>query len=68
VGRAARSHLSRPIKKFSASFDDEDDQISDDARKDLEMLTEAAKKVPTFEIPASFSFAKEVNSLLSFII
>ncbi|KAJ3762943.1 hypothetical protein F5878DRAFT_512271, partial [Lentinula raphanica] len=60
VGRAARSHLSRPIKKFSASFDDEDDTVSDEAKKDMEMLTEAAKKVPAFEIPAGFSFAKDV--------
>ncbi|KAJ4488349.1 hypothetical protein J3R30DRAFT_3229539, partial [Lentinula aciculospora] len=63
VGRAARSHLSRPIKKFSASYDDEDDQVSDEAKKDLEMLAEAAKKVPTFEIPAGFTFAKEVSCM-----
>ncbi|KAJ3882482.1 hypothetical protein F5051DRAFT_34754 [Lentinula edodes] len=63
VGRAARSHLSRPIKKFSASYDDEDDKVGDDSKKDLEMLTEAAKKVPTFEIPPGFSFAKEVCCL-----
>lgn len=63
VGRAARSHLSRPIKKFSASYDDEDDKVGDESKKDLEMLTEAAKKVPTFEIPPGFSFAKEVCCL-----
>ncbi|KAJ3976475.1 hypothetical protein EV361DRAFT_286765 [Lentinula raphanica] len=65
VGRAARSHLSRPIKKFSASFDDEDDTVSDEAKKDMEMLTEAAKKVPAFEIPAGFSFAKDVSYIPS---
>ncbi|KAF9070385.1 hypothetical protein BDP27DRAFT_1420076 [Rhodocollybia butyracea] len=57
VGRAARSHLSRPIKKFSAAYDDDDDKVSDEAKNDMEMLAEAAQKVPAFEIPAGFTFA-----------
>ncbi|KIK63742.1 hypothetical protein GYMLUDRAFT_450575 [Collybiopsis luxurians FD-317 M1] len=65
VGRAARSHLSRPIKKFSATYDDDEDKVTDETKKDLEMLEEAAKKVPVFEIPAGFTFAKEVGYLFS---
>ncbi|KAE9407063.1 hypothetical protein BT96DRAFT_1014465 [Gymnopus androsaceus JB14] len=61
VGRAPRSHLSRPNKKFSATYDDEDDKVGEETQRDLEMLAEAAKKVPVFEIPAGFSFAKDVN-------
>lgn len=63
VGRAARSHLTRPSKKFSATYDEEDDKVTEETQRDLEMLTEAAKKVPVFEIPAGFSFAKDVGRL-----
>lgn len=63
VSRAARSHLSRPIKKFSATYDDDDDKITDETQQDWEMLAEAAKKVPAFEIPAGFSFATDVSWL-----
>ncbi|KAF5372860.1 hypothetical protein D9758_001750 [Tetrapyrgos nigripes] len=61
VGRAPRSHLSRPPRtnnrssKFSAAFEEEDD-ISEESRKDMEMLEEAAKRAPVFEVPAGFQF------------
>ncbi|ESK85974.1 hypothetical protein Moror_9475 [Moniliophthora roreri MCA 2997] len=64
VGRASRSHLSRPARpnksttKFSAAFDD-DEEISEDSKKELAELEEAAKKVPAFSIPAGFTFAKD---------
>lgn len=63
VGRAPRSHLSRPNKKFSAAYDEEDDKATDETQRELEMLEEAAKKVPVFEIPAGFTFAKDVSCL-----
>jgi len=59
VGRAPRSHLSRPARpsrssKFSAAFEDED--MSEESKKDLEMLEEASKRAPVFELPTSFRF------------
>ncbi|KAG1749106.1 uncharacterized protein EDB91DRAFT_1344766 [Suillus paluster] len=60
VGRSLmRNHIERPSSKrpnkFSAAFEDDEDAM-DDERVALE---EAAKKVPVFEIPAGFTFAKE---------
>ncbi|KAF9452818.1 hypothetical protein P691DRAFT_147756 [Macrolepiota fuliginosa MF-IS2] len=66
VGRAklSRNHISRPTArtkaKFSAAFDDEDEAMQDND-KEREMLEEAAKKVPAFNIPAGFSFAQDVS-------
>ncbi|KAG2115211.1 uncharacterized protein F5147DRAFT_751561 [Suillus discolor] len=62
VGRSRmRNHIERPTtkrtNKFSAAFEDDDD-VMDDERAALE---EAAKKVPVFEIPAGFTFAKETS-------
>lgn len=62
VGRSRmRNHIERPLakrtNKFSAAFEDDEDVI-DDERAALE---EAAKKVPVFEIPAGFTFAKETS-------
>lgn len=64
VGRAktSRNHIQRPSKtRFSAVYDEEaDDAIDDEGQKERQMLEEAAKKVPVFQIPAGFSFAKAV--------
>ncbi|KAL0577894.1 hypothetical protein V5O48_004089 [Marasmius crinis-equi] len=64
VGRASRSHISRPSRpskpNFSAAFD-EDEDVSEESRKELAALEEAAKKVPVFQVPAGFSFAKDVR-------
>lgn len=62
VGRSRmRNHIERPsakrTNKFSAAFEDDED-VMDDERVALE---EAAKKVPVFEIPAGFTFAKETS-------
>ncbi|KAG2041551.1 hypothetical protein BDR03DRAFT_1077242 [Suillus americanus] len=62
VGRSRmRNHIERPsakrTNKFSAAFEDDED-VMDDERAALE---EAAKKAPVFEIPAGFTFAKEVD-------
>ncbi|KAG1842666.1 hypothetical protein DFJ58DRAFT_748113 [Suillus subalutaceus] len=62
VGRSRmRNHIERPsakrTNKFSAAFEDDED-VMDDERAALE---EAAKKVPVFEIPAGFTFAKETS-------
>ena len=67
VGRqkTSRNHIQRPSKsKFSAVYEDEgDDTIEDDDKaKERQALEEAAKKVPVFNIPAGFSFAKEVSA------
>ncbi|KAF9262198.1 hypothetical protein L218DRAFT_988486 [Marasmius fiardii PR-910] len=61
VGRASRSHLSRPSRpcktKFSAAYE-EDEEVSEEYKKELE---EAAKKVPVFPVPAGFTFAKDTK-------
>ncbi|EEB96865.1 hypothetical protein MPER_03921, partial [Moniliophthora perniciosa FA553] len=73
VGRASRPHLSRPARpnksttKFSAAFDD-DEEISEDSKKELAELEEAAKKVPAFDIPAGFTFAKDVRAMKWYIL
>ncbi|KAK7023853.1 hypothetical protein R3P38DRAFT_2954549 [Favolaschia claudopus] len=70
VGRTktSRSHLSRPVrpsKKFSAAFDDLDESMDDaqeeERRKEREELEEAASRLPKFEVPAGFTFAKGSN-------
>lgn len=71
VGRtkASRNHIARPTSrpkaKFSAVFEDDDDTMDDgeqdERRKEKEMLDEATKRAPVFEIPAGFSFSKEVR-------
>lgn len=64
--RTSRNHLSRPASRpnnrFSAIYDEEesDDQMADERGADQIALEEAAKKVPVFEVPAGFSFGKEV--------
>ncbi|KAH9483835.1 hypothetical protein JR316_0003313 [Psilocybe cubensis] len=67
VGRAktSRNHIQRPSKtRFSAVYDEEaDDGNDDDNQKDRQMLEEAAKKVPVFDIPAGFSFIKPASSI-----
>ncbi|KAG7086676.1 hypothetical protein E1B28_002615 [Marasmius oreades] len=65
VGRASRSHLSRPSRpsktKFSAAFE-EDEEVSEEFRAEMAALEEAAKKVPVFQVPAGFSFAKDTTA------
>ncbi|KAG2158090.1 uncharacterized protein EDB93DRAFT_744268 [Suillus bovinus] len=66
VGRSRmRNHIERPTakrtNKFSAAFEDDED-VMDDERAALE---EAAKTVPVFEIPAGFTFAKEVDHFMT---
>jgi len=66
VGRtkSSRNHISRPTApsrvKSIAGFEDGDDLMLDQDQE-REMLEEAAKKVPVFNIPANFSFAKDVG-------
>ncbi|KAJ7043297.1 hypothetical protein C8F04DRAFT_944273 [Mycena alexandri] len=72
VGRTktSRSHITRPgrpTKKFSAAFEDDIEEFMDDGEdtereKDLQELKEAASKIPTFDIPLGFSFAKEPDA------
>lgn len=68
VGRAktSRNHIQRPSKtRFSAVYDEEaDDGIDDESQKERQILDEAAKKVPAFDIPPGFSFVKPVCSFL----
>ncbi|KAI6019620.1 hypothetical protein F5J12DRAFT_919718 [Pisolithus orientalis] len=67
VGRpkTGRNHIERPMsrrmKKFSAAFEDEDEEMDDVRAAEHKMLEEAAKKAPAFEIPAGFTFAKEMT-------
>jgi nucleoporin NUP1 len=66
VGRqkTSRAHIQRPSKsRFSAVYEDEgDDSMEDDERaKERRMLQEAATKVPVFNIPSGFTFAKDVS-------
>jgi nucleoporin NUP1 len=72
IGRArtARTHMrptTRPNKvKFSAAYEDEEGgtgTANENATRECEMkeLHEAAKHVPVFNIPADFSFAKDVR-------
>jgi nucleoporin NUP1 len=63
VGRAKRNHIARPTArsrtKFSAAFEDDGDDVMADQEK--EMLEEAARKAPVFNIPAGFNFPKDVG-------
>ncbi len=67
--RTSRNHIARPQARprggrFSAVMEDEDDAMDDDGTREAErkMLEEAAKKAPTFNVPAGFSFAKDVRT------
>ncbi|KAJ7197252.1 hypothetical protein GGX14DRAFT_668810 [Mycena pura] len=71
VGRVktSRNHIARPgrpSKRFSAAFEEDNDDAMDDrdseGQKERQELEEAAKKLPTFEVPAGFTFAKESNA------
>lgn len=65
--RTSRNHISRPTSRsnnrFSAVYEEEesDDQMLEDKSADQIALEDAAKKVPVFQVPAGFSFAKEVS-------
>jgi nucleoporin NUP1 len=65
--RTSRNHIARPTSRsnnrFSAAYDEEesDDQMVEEKSVDQIALEEAAKKVPVFEVPAGFSFGKEVS-------
>ncbi|KAI5983767.1 hypothetical protein EDD15DRAFT_2313523 [Pisolithus albus] len=67
VGRTktGRNHIERPVsrrmKKFSAAFEDEDEEMDDGRVAEHKMLEEAAKKAPVFEIPPGFAFPKDVT-------
>ncbi|KAL4065317.1 hypothetical protein J3A83DRAFT_4099471 [Scleroderma citrinum] len=66
VGRTkiTRNHdrpISRRMKKFSAAYEDEDDEMDDSRAAEQKILEEAAKKAPAFEISAGFTFAKETS-------
>ncbi|SJL04427.1 uncharacterized protein ARMOST_07793 [Armillaria ostoyae] len=68
VGRTftSRNHIDRPSRPgkngFSAAYDDgEDEEREEESRKEREMMEEAAKHVPIFNIPAGFSFAKDTD-------
>ncbi|KAF8078175.1 hypothetical protein FPV67DRAFT_1464451 [Lyophyllum atratum] len=76
VGRTkARNHIARPPRpaktKFSAAYDDDDamddaeelDPEAIERKKEREALEEAAKRAPVFQIPAGFSFAKEIKPI-----
>jgi nucleoporin NUP1 len=62
--RTGRNHIDRPVSrhpgKFSAVFEDEDEEMDEGRAAEQKALEEAAKKVPVFELPAGFTFAKEV--------
>ncbi|KAJ2937060.1 hypothetical protein H1R20_g46, partial [Candolleomyces eurysporus] len=69
VGRIkqSRNHTARPTVsrtrlKFSAVYDEEGDDSMDGGeegrRKEQAMIEEASKKLPTFQLPSSFSFSK----------
>jgi len=65
--RTSRNHIARPTSRsnnrFSAAYDEEesDDQMVEEKSVDQIALEDAAKKVPVFEVPAGFSFGKEVS-------
>ncbi|KIK95028.1 hypothetical protein PAXRUDRAFT_411411 [Paxillus rubicundulus Ve08.2h10] len=61
--RTGRNHIDRPVSrhpgKFSAVFEDEDEDMDEGRVAEQKALEEAAKKVPAFELPAGFTFANE---------
>ncbi|KAF4615306.1 hypothetical protein D9613_002849 [Agrocybe pediades] len=64
VGRAktSRNHIQRPPKnRFSAVYEDDPEDKDEDSAQSEEkkILEEAAKKVPVFNIPEGFTFAKD---------
>lgn len=62
--RTGRNHIERPVSrraKFSAAFEDEDEDMEEPRAAEQKALEEAAKKAPAFELPAGFTFAKEVS-------
>ena len=62
--RTGRNHLERPVSrraKFSAAYEDEDEEVEESRVAEHKALEEAAKKAPAFELPAGFTFAKEVS-------
>ncbi|RDB21356.1 hypothetical protein Hypma_011384 [Hypsizygus marmoreus] len=74
IGRTkVRAHFARPARpmktKFSAAYDD--DETMEDIEGDLErerqkerdLLDDAAKRAPVFQIPEGFSFAKETKPI-----
>ncbi|KAJ6547167.1 hypothetical protein B0H19DRAFT_256129 [Mycena capillaripes] len=70
----ARPSKPTPARKFSAVFEDDndgngngDDERMDDGedleqRKERQDLEEVARRLPAFEVPAGFSFAKAPNA------
>ncbi|GLB35172.1 hypothetical protein LshimejAT787_0207370 [Lyophyllum shimeji] len=76
VGRTkTRNHIARPARlaktKFSAAYDEDDamedaEELDADAverKKEREVLDEAAKRAPVFQIPEGFTFAKEIQEV-----
>lgn len=62
--RIGRNHIEHPVSrraKFSAAFEDEDEDMEESRAAEQKVLEEAAQKVPVFELPAGFTFAKEVG-------
>ena len=62
--RISRNHIERPVSrrsKFSAAFEDEDEDMEESRLAEQKALEEAAKKAPAFELPVGFTFAKEVS-------
>ncbi|KAG8217226.1 hypothetical protein J3R82DRAFT_5312 [Butyriboletus roseoflavus] len=61
--RIGRNHIERPVSrraKFSAAFEDEDEDMEESRAAEQKVLEEAAGKAPAFEFPAGFTFAKEI--------
>ncbi|KAH0830287.1 hypothetical protein J3R83DRAFT_1652 [Lanmaoa asiatica] len=62
--RIGRNHIERPVSrraKFSAAFEDEDEDMEESRVAEQKALEEAAKKAPAFELPAGFTFTKETT-------
>lgn len=62
--RIGRNHIERPVSrrtKFSAAFEDEDEDMEESRAVEQKALEEAAKKAPVFKLPTGFTFAKEVG-------
>lgn len=74
VGRKRnnRNHIQRPQMRskaggrYAAIFEEEDEDsmvMDEESERERKELEEAAKKVPAFNLPPNFSFAKEVSIL-----
>lgn len=62
--RIGRNHIERPVSRratYSAAFEDEDEDMEESRAAEQKALEEAAKKAPVFELPAGFTFPKEVS-------